>query len=309
VANPFFGIITNPLSVLSTRTVARSQLLKPYPQYDNPTLFRPLIAFSKYHALQAGVQKRFGNGLSMLANYTFSKFMDLGAPGNASGNPGNSNVANIYNLASDYSLSDSDIPHRFTSSFSYELPVGRGRRYGRQWRGLINRALGDFQTSGSITWQTGTPINIVSPCAGLNTTAVCRSDRASGVDAGYAGDQMRENIRKGGFAFNPAPFSTPLAFTFGTATRTYNDVRRDSFKSVNLSVLKNFRFGDGARKLQLRGEFLNVLNMVVFGTPGTSTGSKDVVVNGVVTQAGTFGRVTTQANQPRIVQVVARFSF
>jgi hypothetical protein len=309
VTNPFFGIVTNPLSALATRTVARSQLLKPYPQYDNPTLFRPLLAFSKYHALQAGLQKRFGNGMSMLANYTWSKFIDLGAPGNASGNPGNSSVANIYNLASDYSLSDSDIPHRFTSSFSYELPFGRGKRFGKAWRGPVYRVLGDFQVSGTVTWQSGTPINIVSPCAGLNTTAVCRSDRAPGVAVGYAGDAMRENIRQGGFAFNPAPFTTPAPFAYGTATRTYDDARRDSYKNVNLSVLKNFRFGDGTRKLQLRGEFLNVFNMIVFGTPGTSTGSKDVVVNGVVTQAGTFARVTTQANQPRIVQLVMRFSF
>jgi len=120
---------------------------------------------------------------------------------------------------------------------------------------------------------------------------------------------MRTNIRNGGFAFNPVPFTTSAPFTFGTATRTYNDVRRDSYKNASLSIIRNFLFHDGARKLQIRGEFLNALNQTVFGTPGTSTGSKDVTVNGVVTQLGTFGRVTTQANQPRIIQLVARLSF
>jgi len=120
---------------------------------------------------------------------------------------------------------------------------------------------------------------------------------------------MHENIRNGGFAFNPNAYAQPADFTLGNAARTYGDTRRDTYTSVNLGLLKNFSFKDGRHKFQLRGEFLNAFNMVAFGTPGTDVSNRDVVQSGVVVRRGTFARVTTQGNQPRIVQLVLRYSF
>jgi hypothetical protein len=98
--------------------------------------------------------------------------------------------------------------------------------------------------------------------------------------------------------FNTAAFSQPGDFQFGNAARTYNDVRRDTYKNVDLSIIKNVYFNEGRQKLQLRAEFLNAFNFVVFGTPGTD-----------FSNPATFGVVTTQANRPRIIQLVGRFTF
>jgi hypothetical protein len=120
---------------------------------------------------------------------------------------------------------------------------------------------------------------------------------------------MRENIRSGGYAFNPDSFVQPAEFTLGTAARNYADLRRDSYKNVNLGLLKNFYFGERRQKIQVRGEFINAFNMVVFGTPGRDVSNKDLIQNGVIVRQGTFARVTTQGNTPRTVQLVLRYSF
>jgi len=310
VNNPFYGIITKPGLTLTSRTVRRDQLLKAFPQYNDPGLYRPLVGASNYNALQVGLRKSYSNGLSLLTNYSFSKLMDIAYIGRAVGSVGSVRVEDVYNPAADYALSELDVPHRFTASFSYELPLGRGRRFGRQMGALANELLGGFQVSGSAMYQTGTPITIIGPAIGLAyQNAGMRANRVAGVSARISGDQMRENIRNGGFAFNPDAYSTPADFTLGNAARTSSDTRRDTYKNVNLSLLKNLTFAEGRHKVQLRGEFLNAFNMVVFGTPGRNITSRDVVQNGVVVTRGTFARVTTQGNQPRIIQLVLRYSF
>ena len=112
-------------------------------------------------------------------------------------------------------------------------------------------------------------------------------------------DNLGERVREGLSIFDSTAFSQPsdVLFEFGNAARTYNDIRRDNYKNVDLSIIKNVVFGEGRQKLQLRAEFLNAFNWVVFGTPGTQLGSN------------TFGIITTQGNRPRIIQLVGRFTF
>jgi hypothetical protein len=108
-----------------------------------------------------------------------------------------------------------------------------------------------------------------------------------------------ERVREGLSVFDPAAFSSPsdANFEFGTAARTYNDIRRDNYKNVDLSIVKNFGFNENRQKLQIRGEFINAFNWVVFGSPVLSFGSAN------------FGQVTTLGNRPRIIQLVGRFTF
>ena len=300
VRNPFYGIITDPVSTLSARTVQRQYLLRPYPQYIDPTLYRPLVGQTKYNAAQVVLRKTYNNGLSMSASFAWSKSFDLGGTGN-NANAGGSTLQDIYDLKSGYSLSAFDVPKRFTAIFSYDLPFGRN--LGR----FAKRLAGGWQVSGNTLWQSGTPVIITAPTF-LNYAAV-RADRVPGVAAGIPRDRMQQNIRDGGFAFNVNAFAAPGQYMFGTAARTYDDVRRDSYKNVSLSALKNMSFKEGRLKAQLRGEFLNAFNMVVFGTPGTDVTNRDLIQNGVTIRQGTFGRVTTQGNLPRTIQLVLRVTF
>lgn len=89
----------------------------------------------------------------------------------------------------------------------------------------------------------------------------------------------------------------PSSYTIGNAARNYTYLRRDNYRNVNLSLARNFVIREGLR-VQLRGEFINAFNQVVFGTPG-----RDVAT------PSTFGIITTQGNTPRTVQLVLRVTF
>ena len=129
VANPFFGIITNPSSPLRFATVSRNRLLRPYPQYDGVSAFRVPGAKSIYHGFTARADKRFANGLSLLASYTLGELKDdasttVGFLGQAG------TQQNAYDRAGDYSLSSNDVKYRFVSAFVYDLPFGKDQPFG-----------------------------------------------------------------------------------------------------------------------------------------------------------------------------------
>ena len=310
VANPFAPLVrstANPSgvipagTVISGSTITRLQLLRPFPQYSNVFYFRPLIGDSNYHALQINLQKRFSQGLSATASYVWSKLMDTSGVGNGAAFLDPSSVQNIYKYkGGEYSLSTLDVPHRFVGSFSYELPLGRGRRFGGDLNPFVNAIIGGFQIAGTATVQSGTPILIIANgFSGLTGSgvgnAVRRPDRVgeNTIDR----QTFRQNARDGVAVIDAAAFANPDAFMFGNGARTYNDVRRDGYRNFDFSVIKNFGFNEDRMKLQIRAEFLNLFNYVVFGTPGNNINSSN------------FGIVTTQGNRPRTIQLVGRFTF
>ena len=95
-----------------------------------------------------------------------------------------------------------------------------------------------------------------------------------------------------------AVFAQPADFTLGNAARNYSDVRRDGYRNVDLSVLKNFVWSEGRQKIQFRGQFINAFNIVVFRTPGRG-----------LNVSANFGVVRTQGNQPRLIQLALRYTF
>jgi hypothetical protein len=129
VPNPLLGIIKS--GPLSGPTVARRQLLLPFPQYTSVLRSLPMAASSIYHGLSIKVERRVATGLSLLASYTFSKHIDdssaqEGFLDRAGG------IQNRYDLGAERSLSSFDTPHRAVVSAVYELPIGRGRAVGEE---------------------------------------------------------------------------------------------------------------------------------------------------------------------------------
>jgi len=308
VANPFAGLNTPTTPIngqLTGATIPRAQLLRRFPQYTTVTNSRPLIGRSDYNAVQINLQKRFSKGWSALVNYTYSKLLDTGGVGNGVSFTDPTNAEDVFNFDEEYSYSTLDVPHRLTASATFDLPFGKGKMFGKNWSGLTNALLGGWQISGTGVYQTGAPLTITNATAfaggGSVLTTVGNSQRrpniVGGVDARYG--NIGSLVRQGLSIFNPAAFSAPsdALFEFGNAARTYNDIRRDNYKNVDLSIIKNVNFNEGRQKFQIRGEFLNAFNTVVFGTPGTQVGST------------TFGIITTSGNRPRIIQLVGRFTF
>ncbi|HYM79119.1 MAG TPA: carboxypeptidase regulatory-like domain-containing protein [Candidatus Dormibacteraeota bacterium] len=136
------------------------QLLRPFPQYWSITTNCCLenLGQSTYNALQTKLERRFRNGLNLLASYTYSKTITDADSSFSTLTGFNSNVfgaQNPYNLRGEKAVSYQDIPHAFVVSYLYELPVGPGKRHFNH--GVASKALGGWQISGSHRYQSGSP--------------------------------------------------------------------------------------------------------------------------------------------------------
>jgi hypothetical protein len=245
VNSPFFGIADFAGTGLANQRVARSQLLRPYPQFTGITADLP-IGFSWYHSLQVAVEKRLGNGLSLQSAWTWSKFMEA------------TSFLNDTDLQLERCISSQDYPHRFVLSTIYELPVGRGKLL---WGGAgrrLDALVGGWQVQGWFEGQSGDALGFGNAIfyGKLSDIPLAVGDRRAerwfNVDAGFEHDSRRalaSNLRK---------FST-----------RFSDVRADGINNFDLSLFKNFRISERF-KGQFRMETFNTLNHVQFDVPNTT---------------------------------------
>ena len=172
VANPFYGVITNPLATTYNQpTIQLNRLLRPYPHYTSVGGYRASrnIANSIYHALQLKYEKRFSKGLSVIAHYTISKMI---SDSDVSGSdvewlPGGSSIQDYQNLRNERSLSGFDVPQRFVGSFDYQLPIGRGRAFGKSMNRVLDGVVGGWELSGIITLSSRTPLGVTQNASTL----------------------------------------------------------------------------------------------------------------------------------------------
>jgi Carboxypeptidase regulatory-like domain len=268
VANPFFGII--PTGALSGPTVPRRQLLLPYPQYTSVLRNFPMAASSIYHGMALKVERRMARGVALLGSYTWSKHID-----DSSGQEGfldrAGGIQNFYDRQAERALSSFDTPHRVVVSAVYDLPIGRGRVVGRDMPALLDGIVGGWTVSGIATFQSGLPIIVSRPSV---TTGKSPQLDEPTVDRWFDTS-----------VFAPAP-----PFTFGNVGRTLADVRTDGTKNIDMTVGKYVSLPGGLR-LQIRADAFNLLNTPRFAAPDGSVAS------------ASFGRVTTQANSSREIQL------
>ncbi|HVW84555.1 MAG TPA: TonB-dependent receptor [Bryobacteraceae bacterium] len=293
VPNPFYGIITDPKSRLSAPTVTLNTLLRPYPQYAGGVSgSTPNIGNSIYHAVQFKYDKRFSNGLSFLTYYTISKLIDDSSfsAGNVAWLGGTTSVQNYKNLRLERSVSAMDVPQRLVMSFSYELPVGKGKAFGGNVSKKVNAVIGGWSIDGLTTFSRGYPI-IPSLQGGVLWEGAQRPNLIGDPSTSGSVESRINNY------FNTAAFSRPAPDTFGTAPRTLN-YRTPGIKNADVSLLKNVYFTE-AKRLQFRLEAFNVTNSVTFGTPNATFGSPSFgVISGY---AGGRG--------PRELQVAVKFYY
>lgn len=304
VPNPFFGVVQ--AGPLAQRTVARGQLLRPYPQFQTLYAEGMPLGHSTYHSFQLQFNRRMGSSVVSVA-YTLSKaigntesrsdWLEGGAQGTSMG------FLNNNNRRLDRSLAVADVPHRLVVSYSIDLPFGKGSRFLKDL-GPANLLVDGWQLSGLYTAQSGTPIAVGTPTnlsgAFNDVTDVYGSYSSNsrpdnnGTSAKLEGDATSRLNRW----FDTSVFSQPAPYTFGTAPRTLPDARWHGTNNLDLGIFKNNRFGnDGRYNLQFRSEFFNVANHVRFGVAGIQLGNP------------TFGVVSSQANQPRQIQLALKFLF
>ncbi|MBI2687133.1 MAG: carboxypeptidase regulatory-like domain-containing protein [Acidobacteria bacterium] len=259
--------------------------------------------FSTYNGVELLVERRFSTNLFVNANYTFSKSLDTrsfdpaftvantGAAQSASSTP-----FDINNRRLNYARSDFDRTHAFKSTFSYDLPFGRGQRFGSSASRTINYAIGGWRVAGIFTLTSGRPFSVYS---GYNTssnvvnsladcTGCTRKDGAALTDPGtglvFYFDQAQRN-----------KFSFPAAGSIGNTSRNFFESSR--FVNFDTSVAKNVIFAE-KYNLEIRADVTNLTNTPTFGFPTATLSS------------ATFGRIRdTVLSTSRKIQLGARFSF
>jgi len=282
VPNPFYGVIKT--GILSQPTVVRSQLLRPYPQFQSIVDFKPATGMTNYQSFIGKLQGQFGSGALLTVSFTGGKNLN-----NFGYSPA---PQNTYNLAAEKSLADEDVSRRLVTSLVWPLPFGPGHVLGNGLPKWVEEAVGNWQINTLITLATGQPLIIT---AANTANAYNLSERANIVgDPVLHGD--RSTNAKVAEWFNTAAFSQPAPFTFGNGPRTLPNVRSDGLRAVDLSLFREFLFKEQI-KFELRGECFNLLNNPTFAPPGGIVGSPS------------FGVVSSQANLPRQVQIAAHIRF
>ena len=254
--------------------------------------------FSEYNALQVKLERRFSQGLYLLNSFTFSKVLDNGSQVLEEPNGNTGTPQNFYNIAADRGIGAYDQPFNNTTSFVYELPIGRGRAVGKNLNPIIDDFVGGWTLTGINTATSGQPINLrvsnASPVTNNLPTFLGGVALRPNVICDPTNRETRPNPIAG--YFNTACFA-PFSATspFGNAGR--NIARSDNYFNFDFAVQKQFRipFNEETR-LEIRAEFFNLFNRTNFQAAN-----------------GTFGNAafgTISSTFPvRQVQVAAKFYF
>lgn len=237
--SPYFGLHPN----FTSRNISRGALLQQYPHFSNVN-FEDSIGYSWYHSMQNRVEKRFSRGYTIQGAYTWSKAMAANS------------FLNAFESTPYESLAAIDRLHRLTGSGIWEIPVGRGRRYGAQMPGILEAIAGGWQLSGVYQFQSGAPLGFGQALfTGDSSTIVLASDQRN-TDRWF-----NTNV------FNRRSQDV-LASNVRTAPLRYSNIRQDSQRRLDMSINKTFRITESLRMV-FRADAFNVRNEVVLRGPNT----------------------------------------
>lgn len=245
-------------------------------------------AASCYHALQVQLSRRLARGLSLMGNYTWSKSID-----NSAGIGGGQLVIqDDNNFRAERGLSSFDVRHRMNLNYTWEPPLGAGRKY-LVTPSLASKMLSGWTFTGNATLSSGSPYTarILGNASNNSGTGGNQSERA---DATGQAVELPSSERTLLQWFNTAAFALPKPGTFGNAGR--NTITGPGSVLFNMSATKDVRIGDNGKSLSLIWQVNNIFNKPNFTGLGT-------VVN-----AGNFGRITG-VQAMRSMNLSLRFRF
>jgi Carboxypeptidase regulatory-like domain len=295
VKNPFYGLITT--GTLAAPTISYGQLLTAYPEYTGLYDAGAPYGSSSYESLQIKLEKRFGAGGTLLAAYTWSKLISNtdGVTSWLEGDTGGiAGVQDWNNLRAERSLSSDDIPQRLVISYALDLPFGHGKRYLQNAHGFAGKVVSGWGIDGVTTFQSGFPLKFGTS---LNLTNSFGGGSRPNVSCSGTGVSGSATARLNEW-FDTTCFSQPAAFTFGDEARVDPRLRQQGINNFDFALYKNTMFGPTEHLgLQFRAEFFNIFNRPEFGPPGTTVGTPQ------------FGVVSSQVNNPRLVQLAMKFLF
>ncbi|HWP85345.1 MAG TPA: TonB-dependent receptor [Terriglobia bacterium] len=261
---------------------------------------------SFYNSLLLSVSRSPWKGLSVDASYTLAKAIDEGS------SAGNFTRHYGLNRKLDRALAFFHVTHRFVLNYFYNLPFGRGQRWGSS--GWIAHLLGNWRVGGIFNLRTGLAVDpfyrIPEPgfifVSGRPDLAPGRSNNpVEGVTTCQIADRPAgEKLGTRDRYFDPCAFVPPEPGTIGNAGR--NTIIGPKVSTLDLSLQKDFAI-DSERSLQLRVEFFNLPNHTNFSEPGDDAATIFADSQGHY-NAGA-GQLSSTATNSRQIQFALRFSF
>jgi Carboxypeptidase regulatory-like domain/TonB dependent receptor len=278
VANPMAGLIPNN-AALNGATTARQNLLYAYPQYSQVTLNNLPIGKMRYDGFVSKATKRFSNGLTFIASYTFSKdleqvdllnMQDLNLP-DVSSTKLEKRPANQV-----------DIPQKFNFSGVYDLPFGRGRRFGNGMRRSADYVVGGWELNWNYSRYKGWALQYPNAAQVAPGSAALSNP----TTAEYFNTQLWIDPATGKYV--PAQAN----YTLRNFPTLFSNARLPGYNNLDASVAKFFPITEQIR-LQFRFEMVNAMNHPWY----SNIQSVDVTNSG-------FGRLNpTQQNLPRFLKL------
>lgn len=286
-----------PMPYFQRRLMADGTV-QPSPYLSDPTLRSKITQISgtesngnqRYDSLQTTVKRRFSAGLEYQVSYTFSKGMSDAIGYYGEGGQAASQSAywqNLYDRKSEWGPTYFDTKHNVVTSFVYELPFGKQKKFGSDLNSVVDGVLGGWQIGGIWTVHSGFPLTIQSSTDTSGTLS-------RGARADVVGTPNNPHlIGRDAKWFDVTAFAAPKAGKFGNSG--VGVIRGPGLNRFDFSLAKRFRIME-TRYVEIRGEAFNLTNSPIWGAPNRSV------------QSAQFGEIRS-AQGERNVQLSARFVF
>jgi len=199
---------------------------------------------------------------------------------------------NYYNLRAEKSMSSFDVPQAFVAAYTYDLPVGKGKRLNLT-NPVADKILGGWTTSGIVTLQSGFPLGATTELS-LPAIGPIRPNVVPGQPLYLQHDRGSFDPASNVY-LNINALTAPPPFSFGNAPPLFGQVRAFGLREWDMALMKRISFTERI-SLTLKGEFFNILNTVNFGAPVTDINNPS------------FGRIFSAGN-PRLGQLSGTLSW
>jgi len=256
--------------------------------------------FSNYNGLQTKLEKKLSGGLYLLNSFAWSKSID-NAPGHLEVYNGDSSRVNFRDMKNEKGLGSYNQPFNNTTTVMYDLPYGKGRKFGASVHPVINGIAGGWRLTMINTMTSGQPVNLSwSPTAQFQVAEGTTPNYRPNLFGDFMTPESQRNIdhyfvNTGDKATWPVRAPTDPRFPFGNAGR--NIARMYAFYQTDLGLHKAFPILKEGRQIEFRAEFFNLLNKTNFGAPDYNVSNNS------------FGTIRSLSGIPRQVQFALKYVF
>ena len=253
------------------------------------------IGQAKYDSLQIKAEtKSSKNGLYLLLGYTYSKTYDNGLNDGLGTTVGSPYWPLPGSDKLDWGLSQINVDNQFTASVTYNLPIGKGKRFGSNWNGALDSILGNWEVDVIQKILSGFPVFVINS---NNQSGVNFQQNASTVNRPNQTCSAESSHPTLNQWFNTSCFAAAPVGELGNASRT--PVSGPDFVNTDFSLIKHFKlpYREGMQ-VDFRAEFFNLFNHAQFGLPNSDIGTPSL-----------FGIVNSTVNNPRVIQFALKLRF